>query len=200
MTKIRAQIARLAHNIGPVGVTIFFVTLGIVVYVSLQGQKQAVTNGKIGEQVLQLTKSVVGLQGQIVTATNISQIGTNRLLDCTTPEGKCSQEQKRQTAAAIDSINQANILGRADLLKKVGEMFKSCPNLPCAVETINRILAEPVPVPVPFTGQPARPASGRTSGPATKTATTMPSPTPGPIVCPGIQVAPLNLARVCIPP
>lgn len=193
---LREQARRLAHNIGPVGVVIFFVALGIVIYFSIQNRNQADRNGKIGEQVLTLTTTVADLQGQLVTATNISQIASNRLLDCTTPEGKCSQEQKRQTAAAIDSLNKQAAALTADMLKKVGQLARA-QGVPQA--TIDRILSQPAPVPVPFIGQQSA-GTSTSAPPAQSTSAAVPSPSPSATVCPGIQIAPLNLARICVPP
>lgn len=193
MSRVRAQATRLAHNIGPVGVMIFFIALGIVIYFSIQNRNQADRNGKIGEQVLSLTKSVAALQGQIVTATTISKQGTDRLLDCTTPEGKCSQDQKQQTAAAIDALNKQTAALIADMLKKVGQLARA-QGVPQA--TVDRILGQPVPVPAPFVGM----QTAGTPSPAAQATSTVPSPTPSPSFCTGIQLAPLNLARICIPP
>lgn len=174
---------------------IFFVALGIVVYFSIQNRNQAARNGKTGEQVLALTETVAGLQAQLVTATAISKQGTDRLLDCTTPEGKCSQEQKRQTADAIDALNKQAAALIADMLKKVGQLARA-QGVPQA--TVDRILGQPVPVPAPFVNM----RTGGTPSPTTTPAppTTVPHPTPSPSICKGIQLAPLNLARICIPP
>lgn len=111
---------------------------------------QAHNNGVTATKILALTQSVADLQDRIITATVIAQLGTNRILDCTTPEGKCAQDQGRQTAAAIASLNQANAVGRKDVLHKVGQLVHLL-GVPQA--SIDNVLAQPEPTPPPFAMQ-----------------------------------------------
>lgn len=106
-------------------------------YITYQQSKR---NSEISQRVLTLTQSVANVESELVTTTAIAQIGTNLILDCTTPEGKCAQQGKAQTAAAITALNQANEAGREKVLKKVGEFVKA---LGVPQPTIDRILSEP---------------------------------------------------------
>lgn len=106
-------------------------------YVTYQQSRR---NGEISQRVLTLTQNVSNVQSELVTTTAIAQIGTNLILDCTTPEGKCAQQGQTQTKVAIAALNQANAAGRQDVLKKVGEMARA---LGVPQSTIDRILNEP---------------------------------------------------------
>lgn len=108
---------------------------------------QARRNGAIAERVLRLTESVASLQTQIVTTTSIAQIGTNRILDCTTPEGRCLHDLQSQSGGFLTSLNQTAAQGRQDLLRKLGELFRAL-GVPQVV--VDRVLSEPAPVSTPF--------------------------------------------------
>lgn len=103
---------------------------------------QARRNGETGLRVLQLTQTMADVQSQVVTATAIAQLATNRLLDCTTPEGKCAQEGQKQTGQAILTLNQAGAAGRQDLLRKVAELARA---MGAPQAAVNRVLREPSP-------------------------------------------------------
>lgn len=111
---------------------------------------QAHTNGETAKKILTLTQNVADLQDRIITATVIAQLGTNRILDCTTPEGKCAQEGNQHTAAAIAALNAASAAGRKDVLQKVGQLVRLL-GVPQA--SIDRILAQPEATPPPFVSQ-----------------------------------------------
>lgn len=115
---------------------------------------QARRNGAVAERVLHLTESVATLQAQIVTTTAIAQLGTNRILDCTTPEGKCLHDLQSQSGGAIGALNQAAAQGRQDLLRRLAELFQSL-GVPQA--TVTRVLNEAEPSPLPYVAPPAPP-------------------------------------------
>jgi hypothetical protein len=108
---------------------------------------QARRNGKTAETVLTLTEKVASLQDDVVTQTTIAKIVSNRILDCTTPEGKCLHDLQVQSGGAINAINQANAAGRQDLLRKLGQLAHA---LGAPQSVVDRVLAEPVPTPPPF--------------------------------------------------
>lgn len=108
---------------------------------------QARRNGKTSDRVLALTQKVANLQDEVVTQTAIAQIGTNRILDCTTPEGKCLHDLQSQSGGAIDALNQAASQGRQDLLRRLGELFQA---LGVPQPTVARVLNEKEPTPAPF--------------------------------------------------
>lgn len=160
------------------------------------------------QRIVSLQQRIVSLQqAQTESSKNgrtlLQQVAnlTQRIVDYSDPNSKIGQEQRAQTAQVLAQLDAAQRAGRADQLKKIAQMFEQCRSLPCDPAIVNRILAQPVPVPT-FGGAPAR-ASGSTvlivgNPPASPGA--VPSPQPSSTVCPGIQVAPLNLARICIPP
>jgi len=82
-----------------------------------------------------------------VTATAIAQIGTNRILDCTTPEGNCLHNLQSQSGGAIGALNQAAAQGRQDLLRKLGELARA---LGAPQSVVDHVLSEPEPTPAPF--------------------------------------------------
>lgn len=123
----------------------------------------------------------------------------------TDPNSQSSKEQQAKVASYLAALDEASRAGRADQLKKIAQMFEQCRSLPCDPGVINRILAQPVPVPTfggapPPAPSPAKPAS--TSG-ASVSAATAPKPCPGPVA---IQATPLVLpllppttVQVCVP-
>jgi hypothetical protein len=115
---------------------------------------QARRNGKTADRVLALTQKVASLQDQVVTETAIAQIVSNRILDCTTPDGKCAHDVQVQTGAAINAINQANALGRQDLLRKLGQLAHA---LGAPQSVVDQVLNEPVPTPPAFPVPPPPP-------------------------------------------
>lgn len=117
---------------------------------------QARSNGATTKKILALTQSVADLQDRIITATVIAQLGTNRILDCTTPEGKCAQQGNQQTAAAIAALNAASAAGRKDVLHKVGQLVRL---LGAPQGSIDRILSQPEATPPPFVSQPSQQSS-----------------------------------------
>lgn len=158
-----------------------------------------------------LTQEVIGQSAQIKKlaedqATN-SQTGRDilkRLSDATSSSAT-------QTVQALQQLDDAQRVGRADQLKKVAQLFQQCTRLPCDPAVVNRILAQPVPVPT-FGAAPAPAPSPAVARPAStagasvgksSSAASAPKPCPGPVV---IQATPLVLpllpptqVQVCIP-
>lgn len=117
------------------------------------------------------------------------------------PNSQAAKDQREKTAQALQQFDEAQRLGRADQLKKIAQMFEQCSRLPCDPAVVNRILAQPVPVPKFGTTSASAPATTMRSAGNPPASSAIPLvPLPSPTICPGIQVAPLNLARVCIPP
>jgi hypothetical protein len=68
------------------------------------------------------------------------ELATNRILDCSTPKGRCAKEQNQKIAAAIAALNAANAAGRKDVLTKVGQLVHL---LGVPQPSIDKILAQP---------------------------------------------------------
>jgi hypothetical protein len=127
------------------------------------------------------------------------------------PNSQAAKDQQAKTAQALQLFDTAQRLGRADQLRKIAQMFEQCRSLPCDPAVVNRILAQPVPVPT-FGAAPAPAPSPAAAKPASTagasvgrsvSAATVPKPCPGPVA---IQATPLVLpllppaqVQVCIP-
>ncbi len=102
---------------------------------------------RTSERQIHQMRLLIVLQSQLVTATAIAQIGTNRILDCTTPEGNCLHNLQSQSGGAIGALNQAAAQGRQDLLRKLGELARA---LGAPQSVVDHVLSEPEPTPAPF--------------------------------------------------
>lgn len=93
------------------------------------------------------------------------------------------------TVLALMQLDAAHRAEIADLGKKVGDLFRSCPTLPCAASIVNRILAVPIPVPT-FTGMAATsPTPGASSTPSSSpTVRASPMAIPSPTLTPALQL------------
>lgn len=127
------------------------------------------------------------------------------------PNSQAAKDQRAKTAEALQLLDDAQRQGRADQLKKIAQLFQQCTRLPCDPAIVNRILAQPVPVPT-FGAAPAPAPSPAGAKPAStagasvgksSSAAAAPKPCPGPVV---IQATPLVLpllpptqVQVCIP-
>lgn len=182
--KVRASLHRLAENAGPIAVLGMFLLLAVVVY-----QQTTI----VGLQKSQAESSKNGR----ATLTQIAEIAA-QIKSFTDPNSAITRQQKAQTAGYLTSLAAANQASINDQTRKIGEMFTACRTLPCAATTIERILAEPVPVPT-FAGAAvtpapaAAPATVPSIAPTVKIATPAPTPTPTltpflvvqcPIICP----------------
>lgn len=127
------------------------------------------------------------------------------------PNSQAAKDQREKTGQALALLDEAQRIGRADQLKKIAQMFEQCRSLPCDPAVVNRILAQPVPVPTfgasstptppPTTAKPS--STSNTAGASVSTVA-VPKACPGPVV---IQATPLLLpllppanVQVCIPP
>lgn len=173
----------------------------------------------LGALLYQATRQIVALQkAQAASSANgrtlLAKVLTlsEQIAAFSDPNSQAAKEQQAKIAQALQLFDEAQRLGRADQLKKIAQMFEQCTRLPCDPAVVNRILAQPVPVPT-FGGASAPPASSAapakpasTAGASvgkSSSAAAVPKPCPGPVV---IQATPLTLpllppadVNVCIP-
>lgn len=184
MGRVRASFRRLSHNVGPITVVGGFILLAALIFLVLrvvalqQAQAESSKNGRaLLKQVVDLTKQVRSQNDTIKSFTD--------------PNSQASKDQQTKTANILAELDAAQRAGRADQLMKVAQMLEQCPSLPCSPAIINRILAQPVPVPT-FAGMAAvtpAPVSVPTPIPSsTPTATHAATPRPTPSRSPFLQV------------
>lgn len=172
--------------VGAGAYAITLVGLAVALVLLYQSNQRIVV---LGQKQVESSKTGRGILLQVAAL-------ADQIKSFTDPNSQSSKDQQAKVASYLAALDEASREGRADQLKKIAQMFMQCTRLPCDPSIVNRILAQPVPVP---TFGPTRPAAT----PAPPSPATMRSgvaPTPTPSICQGIQVAPLNVARVCIPP
>lgn len=192
MSRIRASLQRAAHNAGPIAVSGMFLLLAVVMFLLL---RVSALSGQIVS--LQRTQAENSANGRTLLAKVLSL--SEQIAAFSDPNSQAAKDQREKTAQALQQFDQAQRLGRADQLKKIAQMFTQCSRLPCDPAVVNRILAQPVPVPTfgaigPTPSTPMR-SVGASPPPAARL-----SPSPSPTSCPGLQVAPLNIVKICVPP
>lgn len=189
MGRVRASLQRMSHNVGPITVFGGFILLAALVFLVLrvvalqQAQAESSKNGRA------LLKQVVDLTKQVRSQNDTIQSFTD-------PNSQTSKDQQARIANILAELDAAQRAGRADQLKKIAQMFEQCRSLPCDPGIVNRILAQPVPVPT-FAGMVAvAPAPVPTPAPSSTPTATHPataSPTPSrspflqvqcPVICP----------------
>lgn len=78
-----------------------------------QGQKRQADASKNGQALL---RQVIE---QGVTLTALAE----RLKDCTTPEGQCSQMQAKQAGTYVTNLQNSILAGQAEELRRIGQLF-----------------------------------------------------------------------------
>lgn len=179
--RVRASLQRLTHNAGPIAVLGVFLLLAVVVYAVLRINAQQKTI--VGLQRAQTESSKTG-RGILDQVQHLVEQGNS----FTDPNSAITKAQQAKVAGYLTSLASANQAALNDQTRRVGEMFEACHTLPCAVSTINRILAEPVPVPT-FAGMTAvtpsptiaaSPAVAASSTPLSSPSRALSTPTPSP--------------------
>lgn len=207
MSRIRASLERALHNAGPIAVFGMFLLLAVVVFLLLR--VSALSGQIVSLQKSQAESATTG-RGILKQVLALNQ----RIVDQTDPNSQASKDQQARIGVILAQLDEAQRVGRADQLKKIAQMFQQCPRLPCDPAVVNRILAQPVPIPTfgpatapapaptPAPGKPASTA-GASVG-KSSSAPVAPKPCPGPIA---IQATPLTLPllppaqiQVCVPP
>lgn len=202
LSRLRGLADKFVHQLGPVGIVVGFMLLGVIAALGIRNQQ-------LNSRSVQLSK-------------DIKAVGT-RLVDCTTPEGKCSQEQQAKVAAYLTTQDAATAARFADALRREGE-FARAMGVPQSV--VDRIVNEPgplvtftvttppsapakpigtLPSPRPSPGAKARPLPVRvvvgsvvTSAASSGASPATPAPAGWP--CPAIHIELPNVVQLCIPP
>lgn len=210
---VRAQIGEAEKRAGQRQVRLLIVALvglaviaGFAVAGFFLSYSQAKKNAGLTKEVIRQGQDIKKLAEDQATNSQTGRDILKRLSDATSSSAT-------QTVQALQQLDDAQRVGRADQLKKIAQMFEQCRTLPCDPVVVNRILAQPVPVPT-FGAGPApapapSPAAARPASTAgasvgkSSSAAAVPKPCPGPVV---IQATPLVLpllpptqVQVCIP-
>lgn len=208
---VRAQIGEAEKRAGQRQVRLLIVALvglaviaGFAVAGFFLSYSQAKKNAGLTKEVIRQGQDIKKLAEDQATNSQTGRDILKRLSDATSSSAT-------QTVQALQQLDDAQRVGRADQLKKIAQMFEQCTRLPCDPAVVNRILAQPVPVPT-FGAAPAPAPSPATARPAStagasvgKSSSTAAAPKPclGPVV---IQATPLVLpllpptqVQVCIP-
>jgi hypothetical protein len=212
---VRAQISAAEKRAGQrqVRLLIFaLIGLGVIAAFAVAGfflaYSQARKNTGLAKEVISQSAQIKTLAEDQAKSSETGRNILKQIQDFTDPNSAAVKEQQAKIARYLALLDEAQRLGRADQLKKIAQMFEQCRSLPCDPSIVNRILAQPVPVPTFGATTPApaptpvaaKPSSTSDASVGTAAA---PKPCPGPVV---IQATPLLLpllppanVNVCIP-
>lgn len=208
---VRAQIGEAEKRAGQRQVRLLIVALiglaviaGFAVAGFFLAYSQAKKNAGLTERVINQGRDIKRLAEDQATNSQTGRDILKRLSDATSSSAT-------QTVQALQQLDNAQRQGRADQLKKIAQMFEQCRSLPCDPAVVNRILAQPVPIPT-FGAAPAPATSPAVAKPASTVGASVgmssmsaavPKSCPGPVA---IQATPLVLpllppadVNVCVP-
>lgn len=185
MNRVRVSLHRLTENAGPIAVLGVFLLLGAVMFLLVRGYEQQKTIVALQRAQTESSKTEKGILTQVQ---HLVEQGNS----FTDPNSPISKEQQKKTAGYLAQLDEAQRQGRADQLAKIAQMFEECRSLPCAMSTITRILAQPVPVPT-FAGMAAVTPTPPAPVPTplllpTAKATSAPSTGPTPTLTPAVVI------------